>query len=164
MNYGEIKKIDIANGEGVRVSLFVSGCRVHCSGCFNTCTWDFSFGKEFTEDTQNEVIESMKPEFISGLTVLGGEPFEPENQAVLAGFLTRVRKSFPQKTIWCYTGYVFDRDIEPENGKKHTKFTKEMLENIDILVDGPYMEEFKDVSLQFRGSRNQRILKIRGES
>ncbi|MCR5080031.1 MAG: anaerobic ribonucleoside-triphosphate reductase activating protein [Treponema sp.] len=160
MNYGEIKKIDIANGEGVRVSLFVSGCRVNCPGCFNKATWDFCYGKEFTKETEDELIAALSLDFISGLTVLGGEPFEPENQAVLSKFLSRVKKELPDKTIWCYTGYVYDKDILPEDGRKHTEYTQEMLDNINVLVDGPFIQELKDVSLKFRGSRNQRILKL----
>lgn len=161
MYYGEIKKIDIANGEGVRVSLFVSGCRIHCQGCFNECTWDFNFGNEFTEDTEKEILEAMGQEFITGLTVLGGEPFEPENQKVLAPFMEKVRKTFPDKNIWCYTGYIYDKDLVPKDGRKHTEYTERMLACIDTLVDGPFMLSEKDISLKFRGSRNQRILKLK---
>lgn len=161
MYYGEIKKIDIANGEGVRVSLFVSGCRIHCQGCFNECTWDFNFGNEFTEDTEKEILEAMGQEFITGLTVLGGEPFEPENQKVLAPFMEKVRKTFPDKNIWCYTGYIYDKDLVPQDGRKHTEYTERMLACIDTLVDGPFMLSEKDISLKFRGSRNQRILKLK---
>jgi anaerobic ribonucleoside-triphosphate reductase activating protein len=160
MNYGEIKKIDIANGEGVRVSLFVSGCRIHCEGCFNRCTWNFYYGSRFTSATEREIFDALSPDFISGLTVLGGEPFEEENQAELAPFLSRVKRKFPQKTIWCYTGYVYDTDILPADGKKHTDFTDEFLRNVDVLVDGRFIQEEKDITLQFRGSRNQRILKL----
>ena len=161
MYYGEIKPLDIANGEGVRVSLFVSGCRVHCPCCFNKQTWGFTFGKPFTEETQNYIIECLKPDHISGLTVLGGEPFEPENQECLTPFLKRVRQTYPDKTIWCYSGYVFDKDLKPRDGKKHTQFTDEMISYIDVLVDGPFVQELKDISLQFRGSRNQRILRLK---
>ncbi len=161
MNYAAIKKTDIADGEGVRVSLFVSGCRNHCKGCFNKDTWDFAFGKPFTADTENEIIEALKPVYIAGLTVLGGEPFEQENQAVLAPFLTRIKELFPQKNIWCYTGYVYERDILGVEGRKHTEHTAEMLKNIDVLVDGPFIEEQKDLMLEFRGSRNQRILRLK---
>ena len=159
MNYGEIKKTDIANGEGVRVSLFVSGCRIHCKGCFNSMTWDFCYGKPFTEETEEEILKALSPDFIAGLTVLGGEPFEPENQAVLAPFLEKVKKTFPKKTIWCYTGYVLEKNLLPEDGNKHTEYTKRMLSCLDTLVDGPFILEEKDISLQFRGSRNQRILR-----
>lgn len=160
MNYGEIKKIDIANGEGVRVSLFVSGCRVHCSGCFNSQTWDFCYGKEFTQQVQDEIIEALSFDFISGLTVLGGEPFEPENQRELTPFLKRVKETFPQKNIWCYSGYLYDVDLKPCNGKKHCEVTDEMLGYIDMLVDGPFIIGQKDISLQFRGSSNQRIINL----
>ena len=161
MFYGEIKKTDIANGTGVRVSLFVSGCRIHCPGCFNAKTWDFCFGKPFTEKTEEEILQALDKPFISGLTVLGGEPFEEENQKVLAPFLRRVKERLPQKTIWCYTGYVYDKDLLPPEGKKHTPFTEEMLSCIDTLVDGPFVQELKDISLNFRGSRNQRILNLK---
>lgn len=161
MYYGTIKKIDIADGEGVRVSLFVSGCRNCCKGCFQKETWDFFYGQEFTEQTEKEVLEALEPEYIAGLTVLGGEPFEEENQAVLAPFLKKVRKAFPLKNIWCYTGYVYDKDLLPAEGRKHTPYTQDMLDCIDVLVDGPFVEELKDISLQFRGSSNQRILRFK---
>ncbi len=164
MFYGEIKKTDIANGKGVRVSLFVSGCRIHCPGCFNAQTWDFCFGKPFTKDTEDEILEALDKPFITGLTILGGEPFEEENQKVLSQFLRRVHEMLPQKTIWCYTGYVYDKDLRPEDGKKHTQYTDEMLSYIDTLVDGPFMQELKDISLVFRGSKNQRILNLSGRS
>lgn len=160
MYYGEIKKIDIANGDGVRVSLFVSGCRIHCPGCFNAMTWDFCYGKEFTQDTEKEIIEALEKDFISGLTVLGGEPFEPENQKVLAPFLKKVKELFPKKNIWCYSGYIYETELLAEDGKAHTEVTEEMLSYIDVLVDGPFVEELKDISLVFRGSSNQRILKL----
>ena len=161
MYYGEIKKFDISNGPGVRVSLFVSGCRVHCPGCFNKCTWNFQYGNLFTEETENEINEALSKEFISGLTILGGEPFEPENQEVLAPFLLKTKRRFPQKTIWCYTGYIYDKDILSSDGKKHCAFTDQFLSCIDVLVDGPFIEELKDISLQFRGSKNQRILQLK---
>lgn len=159
MFYGNIKKHDIADGEGVRVSLFVSGCRVHCPGCFQPETWDFSFGTEFTAQTESEIIESMRPSYIAGLTVLGGEPFEPENQAVLAPFLEKVRGAYPQKNIWCYTGYLHEDLIA--GGKKHTEHTDRMLNCIDVLVDGPFVQEKQNLMLQFRGSENQRILRLK---
>ena len=161
MYYGNIKKTDIANGLGVRVSLFVSGCRNACKGCFNKETWNFCYGKEFTVQTEQEIIDAMKPNFISGLTVLGGEPFEEENQSALTPFLERVRAVMPEKNIWCYTGYVLEKDIFPEDGSKHTEFIARMLSCIDTLVDGPFIEELKDISLQFRGSSNQRILNVK---
>lgn len=160
MYYGTIKKTDIANGDGVRVSLFVSGCRRHCKGCFNSQTWDFCYGTPFTNKTEEEILSALEPSYIAGLTVLGGEPFEQENQQVLSEFLEKVKKTYPNKTIWCYTGYVYDKDILPENGQKHCEFTKKMLENIDTLVDGPFIEEQKNIMLQFRGSENQRIINL----
>lgn len=161
MYYGTIKKTDIANGDGVRVSLFVSGCRRHCKGCFNSQTWDFCYGTPFTDKTEEEILSALEPSYIAGLTVLGGEPFEQENQEVLSEFLAKVKNAYPNKTIWCYTGYVYDEDILPENGQKHCEFTKKMLENIDTLVDGPFIEEQKNIMLQFRGSENQRIINLK---
>ncbi len=160
MYYGEIKKTDVANGEGVRVTLFVSGCRIHCPGCFNSKTWDFCFGKEFTRETEDELLEALDKPFISGLSVLGGEPFEKENQRVLAPFFRRVKETLPSKNIWCYSGYNYDTDIKPEQGKQHCEVTDEMLSYIHVLVDGPFVQELKDISLQFRGSSNQRILRL----
>ena len=161
MYYGTIKKTDIANGDGVRVSLFVSGCRRHCKGCFNSQTWDFCYGTPFTDKTEEEILSALEPSYIAGLTILGGEPFEQENQEVLSEFLAKVKNAYPNKTIWCYTGYVYDEDILPENGQKHCKFTKKMLENNDTLVDGPFIEEKKNIMLQFRGSENQRIINLK---
>lgn len=161
MYYGTIKKTDIANGDGVRVSLFVSGCRRHCKGCFNSQTWDFCYGTPFTDKTEEEILSALEPSYIAGLTILGGEPFEQENQEVLSEFLAKVKNAYPNKTIWCYTGYVYDEDILPENGQKHCKFTKKMLKNIDTLVDGPFIEEKKNIMLQFRGSENQRIINLK---
>ncbi|MBP5176303.1 MAG: anaerobic ribonucleoside-triphosphate reductase activating protein [Treponema sp.] len=161
MYYGEIKKTDIADGEGVRVSLFVSGCRIHCKGCFNPMTWDFCYGQLFTEETEREILEALGKEYISGLTVLGGEPFEEDNQRILTPFLEKVRAAYPKKTIWCYTGYVYDVDLLPEKGRKHIEVTEKMLSMIDVLVDGPFIIEEKDPTLAFRGSRNQRILRLK---
>ena len=157
MNYGNIKECDIADGPGVRVSLFVSGCRHHCKGCFNKETWDFDYGMPYTKETEDEIIRLLAPSYIQGLTLLGGEPFEPENQKELAGLLKRVRETYPDKDIWCYTGYLYDVDL-PEGGRVHTEVTEEMLSYIDVLVDGEFIEEEKDVTLVFRGSRNQRII------
>ena len=161
MYYGNIKKTDIADGDGVRVSLFVSGCRNCCKGCFQPETWDFKYGTEFTQETENQILEFLRPSYISGLTVLGGEPFEEENQRILAPFLRKVKETYPSKTIWCYTGYVLEKDLLPEDGRKHCEATGEMLKYIDILVDGPGIEEQKNISLKFRGSENQRILKLK---
>lgn len=162
MNYGEIKKYDIADGPGVRVSLFVSGCRHHCKGCFNHETWDFNYGKPYTEEVEAEILEALKPVYIAGLTLLGGEPFEPENQRELMKLLRKVREAYPKKNIWSYTGFVYEKDLK-EGGRAHTEVTDEMLSYIDVLVDGPFIEEEKDITLQFRGSRNQRLIDLRKE-
>lgn len=150
MNYAEIKKVDIANGPGVRVSLFVSGCRNHCKGCFNPETWDFDYGRPFTRETEDEIIEALRPSWIQGLSILGGEPTEEENAAVLIPFLKRVRAVLPDKDIWLYSGYTYEalRD-------------KEILSLADVLVDGPFLLEQKDAGLAFRGSRNQRIIDLK---
>ena len=150
MNYAEIKKVDIANGPGVRVSLFVSGCRNHCKGCFNPETWDFDYGRPFTRATEDEIIEALRPSWIQGLSILGGEPTEEENAAVLISFLKRVRAALPDKDIWLYSGYTYEvlRD-------------KEILTLADVLVDGPFLLEQKDAGLAFRGSRNQRIIDLK---
>ncbi len=161
MYYGAIKEVDIADGEGVRVSLFVSGCRNCCKGCFQKETWNFCYGRIFTKEIEDHILDCLRPDFITGLSVLGGEPFEEENQAVLAPFLERVKEAYPQKDIWCFTGYIFDKDLKPAAGRKHTEHTDRMLSCIDVLVDGPFIEEQKDISLQFRGSRNQRILHLK---
>lgn len=159
MNYGEIKKYDIANGEGVRVSLFVSGCTHQCKGCFNHETWDFTFGKHFTIDTENEILEALNHSFINGLSLLGGEPFEPLNQKVLLPFLRKVKEKYPQKNIWCYTGYTLEDDLLSES-RARCEHTDEMLSLIDVLVDGEFKEELKDITLAFRGSSNQRIIDV----
>ncbi len=150
MNYGAIKACDIANGVGVRVSLFVSGCRNHCKGCFQPETWDFDYGEPFTEETKERIFSLMDHEFIDGLSVLGGDPLEPENREVLTPFLKEVRERFPTKTIWVYTGYIYEN-------LKHL----EAMQYIDVLVDGPFIESEKDITLTFRGSRNQRIIHLR---
>lgn len=159
MNYATIKKHDIANGLGVRVSLFVSGCTHHCKGCFNPETWDFNYGNEFTPEVQEEVIKALAPDYISGLSLLGGEPFEPSNQAALVPFLRRVKELYPTKDIWCYSGYNFESDML--TGKLgDASVTDEMLSYIDILVDGEFVESLKDISLRFKGSSNQRIIDV----
>lgn len=160
MYYGNLKKHDIANGPGVRVSLFVSGCRHHCKGCFNAETWSFTYGRQFTKETEAEIMEALKPSYITGLTVLGGEPFEPENQKEVLKLLQQVRRQYPDKSIWCYTGYLYDVDLIA-GGSVFTEATEALLKCIDVLVDGEFVEEEKDLSLQFRGSRNQRILSLK---
>ena len=160
MNYGEIKKHDIANGLGVRVSLFVSGCTHHCKGCFNSETWDFNYGKPFTEETEKEIIDALKPGFIKGLTLLGGEPFEKANQRVLLPFLKKVKEFYPDKNIWCYSGYLLDEELLKDS-RARCEVTDEMLSYIDVLVDGEFVEELKDISLKFRGSSNQRIIDVK---
>ena len=157
MYYGNIKKCDIANGVGVRVTLFVSGCTNKCKGCFQPETWDFCYGKEYTSETEQEIIDALKLPGRTGLTLLGGEPFEPENQRELVKLLRRVRSELPDKDIWSFTGFVYDRDIIA-GGRKHCEVTDEMLSMLDILVDGPFIEEKKNLSLRFRGSENQRII------
>ena len=160
MNYATIKKRDIANGIGVRVSLFVSGCTHHCKNCFNKETWDFSYGEKFTKDTENLILEHLSPNFVNGLSLLGGEPFEVKNQEVLVHFLKKVKEKYPGKDIWCYTGYLFDKELLEES-RARCEYTDEMLSYIDILVDGRYIEEQKDITLQFRGSKNQRVIDVK---
>jgi anaerobic ribonucleoside-triphosphate reductase activating protein len=160
MYYGNIKKFDIADGPGVRVSLFVSGCTHHCRGCFQPETWDFHYGRLFTEDTEQEILDALEPEHIQGFTLLGGEPFEPENQLVLVNLLKKIIDMYPQKDIWAYTGYTYETDLL-EGGKVHTEVTDEMLSYINVLVDGEFVEEKKDLRLKFRGSSNQRLLDLR---
>ena len=160
MHYGEIKNCDIANGNGVRVSLFVSGCTHHCKGCFNEETWDFFYGQPFTRETEDRIISWLKPDYIEGLTILGGEPLEYVNQKDLLPFLERVREECPEKNIWCYTGYVYERDILRRMVPKW-KETSRILSLIDVLVDGPFVEEEKDIRLRFRGSANQRIIDVK---
>ena len=161
MNYSAIRTCDIADGPGVRVSLFVSGCRHRCKGCFNPDTWDFAAGEPFTEETENRIIEASSPPYIAGLSLLGGEPFEPENQRALLPFLHKFRERFPQKDVWAWTGCVYERELLKESPWR-CEVTDEMLSLIDVLVDGPFVESLKDISLLFRGSSNQRILDIRG--
>ena len=159
MNYGEIKDCDIANGEGVRVSLFVSGCTHHCKNCFNAQTWDFSFGSPFTKETEDMILNLLAPGYINGLSLLGGEPFEPDNQRALLPFLKRVRAAYPDKTIWCYSGYTLESDLLSES-RARCEVTDEMLSCIDVLVDGEFIEEQKNISLAFRGSENQRVINV----
>lgn len=161
MNYAEIKYSDIANGEGVRTSLFVSGCTRGCPGCFNSGAWSFSAGEPFAREVADRIIESLEPAFVDGLTLLGGEPMEPENQVGLVDFIERVRTRFPRgcgKTIWCFTGDTLDELLR--GGRHHTEVTDRLLDCIDILVDGPWVEDLYDITLRFRGSSNQRIIDL----
>ncbi len=155
MNYANLKKYDVADGPGVRVSLFVSGCRRHCRFCQNEETWDFAYGRPYTSGTEKEIMEALAPKYIAGLTLLGGEPFENENAGILAGLVRRVREEFPQKPIWAYSGFTF----EALSGGSRQQ--QELLAGVDVLVDGAYIEEQKDITLIFRGSSNQRILDVR---
>ena len=159
MNYGTIKQYDVADGPGVRVSLFVSGCTHHCKGCFNSETWDFNFGKPFDSDVINEILEALQPSYIRGFTLLGGEPFEYKNQLGVLPLLKEIRTRYPDKDIWCYTGYDFEKDLLGEMAKQWPE-TYEMLSLIDILVDGEFVEAKKDLALRFRGSSNQRIIMV----
>ena len=159
MNYAEIKYCDIANGLGCRTVLFVSGCRNACKGCFQPQTWAFDYGKEFDEKVQKEILDSLAPAYVQGLTLLGGEPFEEENQKDLLPFVRKVKERYPKKNIWAFTGYIYDKDLIP-GGRKYTEDTDELLSLIDILVDGPFKEEEKDITLKFRGSRNQRVIDL----
>lgn len=158
MNYAKIDPMSIVDGAGCRVSLFVSGCRNHCPGCFNQDTWDFDFGKEFTEIEENEILEGCNKEYISGLTILGGEPFEPENQKVIVELIKKFKEKFPKKTLWMYTGYVLDKDLLPGQRKYVEGVTGLILDFVDVLVDGPFILAERNLSLKFRGSNNQRIL------
>lgn len=160
MYYGNIKKNDIANGPGVRVSLFVSGCTHHCKGCFNEETWNFKYGEPFTQKTEEQILKWLEPSYVSGLTVLGGEPMEFVNQKELLPFLKKVREIYPKKTIWCYTGYIYEKDLLGRMVPKW-KITRDILELIDVLVDGPFIEEQKDITLLFRGSANQRLIDVK---
>ena len=160
MNYADIKKIDVANGEGVRVSVFVSGCNHHCKGCFNQCAWDFNYGKKFTEKEEQQIIDYMNHDYISGLSLLGGEPLEPKNQEGLLPLVKKVKEKFPNKDIWCYTGFDFEKDVV-EKMAKNNETTRELLKYIDIIVDGKFEEDKKDLKLQFRGSSNQKIVDVK---
>jgi len=157
MNYANIKNCDIANGPGVRVSLFVSGCTHHCPGCFNQVAWDFAYGQPFTEQTIQTILDMLRPDYIRGLTLLGGEPFEPQNQGAVVALLRRIKAEMPGKTIWAFTGYLLEKDLL--SGRLGD--TREYLSYLDVLVDGPFIEAKKNLNLQFRGSENQRIIDMR---
>ena len=159
MNYANIKDFDIANGPGIRISLFVSGCTHHCKGCFNREAWDFDYGQPFTQQTIDHIIQLLSPAYVRGLTLLGGEPFEPQNQNTIVELLRRVKKEYPQKSIWAFSGYLFDKDIL--SGRLGDwEITKEYLSYLDVLVDGPFVESKKNLSLRFRGSENQRLIDV----
>lgn len=159
MNYAKINKCDIANGIGVRVTLFVSGCTHGCPGCFNREAWDFGYGEPFTPKVEDELIKYMEPDYISGITLLGGEPMEPENQRALLPFLKKVKERYPTKTVWCYSGYTLEQ-LTGES-RARTELTDEILSLIDVLVDGEFVEKLKDLSLRFKGSANQRLIDLK---
>lgn len=159
MNYAKVKKTDVANGPGIRVSLFVSGCSHHCKGCFNSETWDFHYGQRYTEETEREILEALKPEYIRGLSLLGGEPWEPENRPEVLALVKKVRAACPNKDIWCYTGYDYERDLLRWIDEGNTE-AAELLDRIDVLVDGPFIEGKKNLKLAFRGSDNQRLIDV----
>ncbi len=162
MNYATIKWCDIANGEGVRISLFVSGCTHRCKNCFNQVAWDFSYGEPFDEVIQEKILKELGAGYIAGLSLLGGEPLEPQNQEVLYPFVEKVRELYPQKTIWCYTGFVYEECTGTLQEKaKNTPVTEELIQLFDVLVDGAYVEELKDIRLKFRGSSNQRVIDVK---
>lgn len=160
MNYAAIKPFDVANGPGVRVSLFVSGCTHRCEDCFNREAWDFSYGEEFTEREMQKILKALEPDYIKGFSLLGGEPFEPRNQAVLADVLQKIKEVYPEKNVWCYTGYTFETDLLSGRLCDYA-VTQKMLKNIDILVDGKFIKELKNLKLRFKGSENQRIIDVK---
>lgn len=159
MNYADIKTIDVQDGTGVRVSLYVSGCHFHCKGCHNQEAWDFEYGKPFTEETEKYILDLLNHDYISGLSILGGEPLEPQNQKCLVSLVQKVKQNYPNKDIWCYTGYDFEKNVLGDMYKKFD-FTYKLLENIDVIVDGEFQEENKLVDLKFRGSTNQRKIDV----
>lgn len=152
---------DVANGEGMRVSVFVSGCRNHCKGCFQPQTWDFNYGREYTPEIEQFIIDELSKSYYDGITILGGDPMEPENQEPVLRLLRRIKKELPDKNVWAYTGYVYDRDLVPGGKRFVDGVTRELLESIDILIDGRFVEELKNLMLNFRGSSNQRIIKMK---
>ena len=160
MNYGNIKYFDIADGPGVRTTIFVSGCTHHCPGCFQPETWDFAFGEEYTQEVEDKIIESLAPDYVDGLTLLGGEPMEKSNQRALLPLVKRVKALYPSKDIWCYTGYTLETDLLRES-RARCEVTDEFLSFIDVLVDGEFMEAMRDLTLLFRGSRNQRLIDLK---
>ena len=161
MNYAEIKHFDIANGEGVRTTLFVSGCRRGCKNCFNEVAWNFAAGKPFTAEVADEIIESLRPDYVDGLTLLGGEPMEPENQRELLPFVRNFKALYPNKTVWCYSGYTWEQLTGKEPSLARCEATDELLSLLDVLVDGEFVQAKHDISLRFRGSSNQRLLDVK---
>lgn len=160
MKYATIKNCDIANGPGVRISLFVSGCTHRCKGCFNEVAWDFNYGEPFTEETVEMILKMLAPSYIKGITLLGGEPFEPQNQPALLELVKRIRQNYPEKSIWAFSGYLYEKDILAGR-LGDPSITRAFLEHIDVLVDGPFVESLKDLSLRFRGSSNQRLIDVK---
>lgn len=160
MNYATIKPLDVANGEGIRVSLFVSGCTHHCPECFNSEAWDFNYGEPYTDEIEEKVLTLLGKPMIQGLSLLGGEPFEPCNQRVLVGLLRKARERYPEKTVWCYSGYVYDKELKAPS-RARCEVTDEMLSMIDVLVDGRFEKDKKNLNLRFRGSTNQRVLDLK---
>jgi len=158
MNYATIKDCDIANGPGVRVSLFVSGCTHHCKGCFNEVAWDFDYGTPFTAETEEKILHMLSPNYVKGITLLGGEPFEPQNQPALVSLLEKIKSRYPQKTVWAFSGYLFEQMLAGNVGQKETCLR--FLHMVDVLVDGPFVESKKNLMLRFRGSENQRIIDV----
>ena len=161
MHVGDVMTADVANGEGMRVSVFVSGCRNHCKGCFQPQTWDFNYGREYTPEIEQFIIDELSKSYYDGITILGGDPMEPENQEPVLRLLRRIKKELPDKNVWAYTGYVYDRDLVPGGKRFVDGVTRELLESIDILIDGRFVEELKNLMLNFRGSGNQRIIKMK---
>lgn len=160
MYYGEIKNCDIANGPGVRVTLFVSGCTNHCENCFQPQTWEFHYGKPFTSETEEKIIALLEPTYIRGLTLLGGEPFEPENQRVLLPFIKKIREKYPKKDIWMFSGFTWE-ELHTDGAYPRCEVTDDILELIDVLVDGRYVDRLRNISLRFRGSENQRLIDVK---
>ena len=158
MNYANLKSHDIANGPGVRVSLFVSGCTHRCKGCFNEVAWDFEYGQPFTHETEDQILSMLAPDYVQGITLLGGEPFEPQNQPVLVNFLHRLKAQYPQKSVWAFSGYLFENILSGKVGDRAVAL--EFLSYLDVLVDGPFIEAQKNLMLRFRGSENQRIIDV----
>lgn len=160
MNYAEIKYYDIANGPGVRTSLFVSGCTHHCENCFNEIAWDFGYGKEFTEETADQIIKNCRPAYITGITLLGGEPMEPENQRGLLPFVKAFKEQYPNKTVWCYSGYTYEQ-LTDGKSRCYCEVTGELMKLFDVLVDGKFVQDLHDITLRFRGSSNQRLIDMK---